>query len=86
MDPIAIIVQWAERQFKKWTRYDIASWCSRNFPSEKAIFHKLRIERRLGIHSLQYRSKMSLSPAKDVPPPPFCFRLIHGFKRHRSPK
>lgn len=84
MDPIAVIVRWGER-FVKRTRRDVAGWCSENFVGEKALFQRLRIERRLGVHSFMIRGVFRLTQAVWRPGAEPGAILLRGFRKHRWP-
>ena len=96
MDPIAIVINWYKQRKERdgrtvasqpWNQQTIAQWCQTHFDGVKAIFHLLRIERRLGIHQLLLQGKFRLTESSWRP-----YRrgigdyLLHGFKKHRRPE
>ena len=66
------------------SREDVAFWCKAHFPEMQAIYHFLRIERRLGRSALRVKGHFELSEGgvdgKSREP---GYYLMHGFKKRR---
>ncbi len=76
--------QWSvhqEQRARYWTKSDVAAWCGDHFRDEQALFHTLRIERRLGRTTMVLTRKFELSDIRPVVvhhPGYFLLRFLSG--------
>jgi hypothetical protein len=65
----------------------VASWCIAHFWGVRAIFHALRIERRLGhLPKMESGQPLELSEPAELQQHPPGFYILRGFRQHRWPK